>query len=582
MHRAGTRILALICFGVLGLGLSPGATPPLCTEGARTATVCEFTFPFQAGQLSPYRDVLLTVEFRSPSSSTVRIGAFAAGATLHVRFTPTEAGTWTYRTTSLLPALDGKESTFSVADSGQPGMVTVANLRHWRTGKRQPHLWLSAEAPWLDLNQQQFKSWLDDRKREGFTHVRGTLLQSKNSQKPANANGEPNETYFSTLDDRLLAAAARGFVLDLIVADVGFPLPVPQDLVRYAVARYGSLNVTWQGVERWDERPGVRAQLQALGGQLKKFDGYGHPRSSDPRVSSSPLLGDGWMTFLIEGSNKPEVGAVEHQFTNKPQIHIISASEPAAFRKELWNATANGEYPTVPYQALQNPDNMKAIATWKNIMANTRHWEFEPFFDVSGARAVGLEEIEYIAYAPSGGIVEMTVPKHKYNPQWVNPLTGEAIPLKNYKGETFSQPTPDNAHDWILEFPREGKKESMAKYFYFESVDAPVQEVEADSTRSPFQVVEPSGDTFSARIPVPFETKVTRANRGSRFIQYLWWGEVISSGEGARLLGVGSSGNLTLPPFLVKENSSSLSLRVQAINANGKAYEIDRVYRLAQ
>ena len=530
--------------------------------------------------MSPYRDLLLTAEFRSPSVATVRVVGFASEGKLHVRFTPTEPGSWTYRTTSVLPALDGKEATFNVADSGLPGMLEIANLRHWRTGRRQPHLWLSAAVPFLELSQPQFESWLDERKRDGFTHVRGTLLTSRAAMRPLNPEGEPNEQYFSALDDRLLAAATRGFFLDLIVAAADVPAPLTEPLVRHLVARYGSLNVTWQGIESFDTRPGVREKLRTLGEMLKKFDGYSHPRSSDAQVSSSPLLNDGWMDFLIEASPHPEVGAVEHQFTHEPQIHIINAVEPAAFRRELWSATTSGESPTANYAALRKPENLKAIATWKNIMANTRYWEFEPYFDVSGATAVGLEEIEYLAYAPVGGIIELTVPKHKYNPQWVNPATGEEIPLKDYKGETFSRPTPDNSHDWILEFPREGKKESMAKYFFFESVDAPVQEVESDSVHAPFQIVEPAGEEFNSLIPVPFAAKITRANRASRYMQYLWWGNVVASGEGPRLLGVGASGNLTIPPFLLQGSNANLNLRVEAINAYGKAYEINRVYRL--
>lgn len=556
------------------------ATVPSCLEGARTSLPCELAFPFQAGKFSPYRDMLLTVEFRSPEAMTIRLIGFAQEGKLHVRFTPTQPGTWTYRTTSMLPGLDGKEATFNVADSGMPGMVTVANVRHWRTAKRQPHLWLAAGAPWLKLTQPEFESWLDARKKDGFTHVRGTLLSMNGTAKPWDGEGTPNEQYFAALDDRLLAAANRGFALDLIVADESVKELPPTEMIRYVVARYGALNVTWQGLAHFDDRAGTRAQLKALGEGLKKFDGYAHPRSSDAEVSSSPLLNDGWMTFLMEASPHAEVGAVEHQFTHQPQIHVINSTEPVEFRRELWSATTNGEYPSVSYEALQNAQNMKAIEVWKNIMINTRHWEFEPYFDVSGATAAGLEEIEYLAYAPKGGIVEINVPKHKYNPQWVNPATGEEIPLKDYKGETFSRTTPDNTHDWILEFPRDGKKESMAKYYFFESVDAPVQEVEGEPTRVPFQIAEPAGDELNSKIPTPFKTKITRANRASRTMEYLWWGDVVGSGEGPRLLGVGSSGNLTIPAFLLSGPGGNLSLRLESINANGKAYELDRVYRL--
>jgi len=59
----------------------------------------------------------------------------------------------------------------------------------------------------------------------------------------------------------------------------------------------------------------------------------------------------------------------------------------------------------------------------------------------------------------------------------------------------------------------------------------------------------------------------------------VWWGEVVAGGEGARVLGIGASGNLTLPPALAQPGAL-LNLRLQAINANGKAYELDRVYTL--
>jgi hypothetical protein len=213
-------------------------------------------------------------------------------------------------------------------------------------------------------------------------------------------------------------------------------------------------------------------------------------------------------------------------------------------------------------------------------MSDTRHWEFEPYFDVSGARSVGLNEVEYLAYAEKPGIVEITLPKHKYNPSWINPATGEEIPLKDYRGEVFSRQTPDSTHDWILSVPREGQKASMLKSYYFESQDPPVQEVETDASKTPFDIVDPPGNTLNTTLPPPYQVKITRPNRATRQIQYVWWGEVVANGEGARLLGVGSFGNLAIPPSFVKTPGGLLNLRLCAINANGKAYEIDKVYQL--
>jgi hypothetical protein len=288
------------------------------------------------------------------------------------------------------------------------------------------------------------------------------------------------------------------------------------------------------------------------------------------------------MDYVIEASPHPELAAVEHQFTTMPSVHVIKTAAPNDFRHELWNATTNGQYPTVSFEALQNPDNVKAVQTWWKVISDTRHWELEPYFDVDGAKAVGLQEVEYLAYAQTPGIVEITLPKHKYNPVWVNPITGEELPLKNYKGEVFSQQTPDAAHDWVLQVPREGHKESMLRSYRFESVDPPVQEPELDPAKTPFQIIDPPGDELNPSIPIPFGVKITRAVRATRSMQFVWWGEVVASGEGARLLAIGPSGTLHIPKVFQGRGGANLNVRLLAINANGKAYEIDRVYRLTQ
>jgi len=144
------------------------------------------------------------------------------GHTLHVRFTPTLAGTWTYHVSASIKHYDNQESSFNVAERGSPGFVDVANLRHWWTTNKQPHLWLSASTPFLEIDQPTFESWLDARKHDGFTHIRGPLLTLRASLKPLSENFQPDFAYFNALDDRLLAAGGRGLTLDLLLADQSF------------------------------------------------------------------------------------------------------------------------------------------------------------------------------------------------------------------------------------------------------------------------------------------------------------------------------------------------------------------------
>ncbi len=579
---------------LVAIAASLGAASASCSEGARSFFPCELNFDWHDSELppnpAPYQDELLRVEFRSPTHTTYLVRAFwDGGHTLRVRFTPTEAGTWTYRIASSIKRYDNRESTFNVAESGAPGFVDVANLRHWRTTNKQPQLWLAAAVPLMNIDQPVLESWLDLRKHDGFTHVRATLLTSSASAKPLTPDGQPNLSYFATLDDRVLAAINRGFTVDLLLADDAFvqsgalnSASSREPLIRYLIARYAGLNVTWQGVEHFEDIPGAHGLLKETASILHEFDPFQHPRSSDARVSSWPLLVDGWENYLIEASPHPEVGAVEHQFNSMPAIHVITTAEPDAFRHELWNCTTNGDYPSVSYEALQNPVNVKAVQTWFKIVSDTRHWEFEPYFDVSGARAVGLEEIGFIAYAQTPGIVEITLPKHKYNPVWINPSSGEETPMKDYRGEIFSQPTPDNAHDWILDCEREGHKESMLRSVRFESVDAPVQEVETDAAKIPFEIVDPPGDTVLAGIPTPFRIKLTKNNRGTRYMQLVWWGGIVAGDASTRLLAVGASGNFSVPPAWIVQPEEELVIILHAINANGKAYEIDKTYKLSR
>ena len=96
--------------------------------------------------------------------------------------------------------------------------------------------------------------------------------------------------------------------------------------------------------------------------------------------------------------------------------------------------------------------------------------------------------------------------------------------LRGSRGEVFSRDTPDKLHDWVLQVPREGHKEAMARSYYFESQDPPVQEVESDSAKIPYEISDPPGDSLSAHIPTPFKVKPTRTVRGTRTMQYVWWG----------------------------------------------------------
>jgi hypothetical protein len=301
---------------------------------------------------------------------------------------------------------------------------------------------------------------------------------------------------------------------------------------------------------------------------LKKLDPYQHPRSSNAKVTSSPLLADGWMDYVIEGSQNDVVSSVEHQFYQVPFVGVTDA-------QHLWNATMDGDYPEF------RGDNPSVAKYWFDFMADTRHWELEPYFEVDGARTVALEDVEYVNYIEHPGPpVEVTLEKHGYDVQWLNPSTGESLEQKKYSGEHFTGEAPDASHPWVLYIAREGHKESMGKSYKFESRPVPVQEIETDLKKIPFEIAAPPGNMLVVGVPTQFSVKLTRETRATRAMTFLWTGEVVADGRGFRVLGTGSPGTFVVPSSVAANFPAVLSVHLTALNAHGKAYETDRVYQL--
>src|SRR5581483_7154624 len=263
------------------------------------------------------------------------------------------------------------------------------------------------------------------------------------------------------------------------------------------------------------------------------------------------------------------VASVEHQFYPVPFVAATDA-------EHLWNTTMDGAYPAF------RGANPKLCQYWFDFMSDTRHWELEPYFDVDGTRSVALENIEYVNYIEHPGPpVEVTVEKHGYDVFWFNPATGERMEAKNYKGEHFASEAPDKTHPWVLLIAREGRKETMLKSYKFDSRPVPVQEIETSPQKVPYTIVEPSGEIPVGK-PVQFSVKLTRGTRATRSMMYLWTAEVPAEGRGMRVLGTGSPGTFIVPASLAANLPAVLTLHVTALNANGKAYSVDRVYELTK
>jgi hypothetical protein len=221
------------------------------------------------------------------------------------------------------------------------------------------------------------------------------------------------------------------------------------------------------------------------------------------------------------------------------------------------------------------------MTAWFDIMAGTRFWELEPYFDVDNGRGLTLEGVEYLIYIEKPGPLELVVEKHAYDVFWINPANGESV-RKKFNGDHFTGEPPDRAHDWILHVVRLSHMEGMNKSYKFESRETPdgeplpitLQEVEANTPKVPFVIEQPTGD-LSVSKPVTFSAKITRESRATRSIMWVWTGEAAGEGQGYRVLATTGNGTFPLPADLARNFPATMHLRLYGMNANGKVYEVD-------
>jgi len=522
---------------------------PTCT--VPTWSACDLAFDLEAGENSAA--VQLHGEFRS-AKRTLLIRAFREADRKYIlRFAPTEPGEWVYRLTSSIKRLDGQLGKATAVASDSPGFIKVANVHHFANeGTNKQHLWMATAIDnFTKIPRADFDAAVTQRLVEKFSHLRVTIAKDADLSEAA---------------DRIRAINMRGIVADVVLGGIPADRVERERYMTDIAARFSGLNITWMGAPSFENTPNGKAILKDAGTLLAKLDPYNHPRTSMADTSSSPLAGDQWMNLLSYGTADPNIGAVEHQFFAMPAVNTGIQSQ-----RDLWTATMNGQYPA--------SGSGKYMTVWFDFMSGNRYWELEPYFDVDGARAVALEGVEYIVYVEKPGPVELTVEDHGYDVAWINPATGERIKAKGYKGKHFTGEPPDKSHDWVLQVSREGTKEGMLKSWKFESRRVPIQEIETAPQKMPFEVAQPDGD-ISMAVPPRYSLKILRPTRATRDLLAEWTAEVVLDGEGYRVVGTGSEGTLHIPKEIVHKLPGTLSVRVSILNANGKAYAIDKVYRL--
>lgn len=617
------RLLAILAV-LVGMNWAQPSCPP-----TPVYSPCDLVLELNAAEMAahpnPYLSVKLSAEFRSPGTRTFLLPAFWDGGNRFVvRFAPIDAGKWLVRFSGNIARFQGTMASVDAVDADVPGFLDVANAHHWRNRKDlKPHLWMGdTQYSFATMPEQTFQAILAKRREQGFTHVRGMLLgpRAADAEDAGLASmpsaSEINPTHFQQVDRRIRAMNDAGMVVDLVLGldrgQLAKLLPTKEDRQRYldyVVGRYSAFRVTWQLVQEFEEYEHGRDFVKELGLYLKSRDPYQHPRTTHTLTTTSPLVKDGWLTYMLYRSADDALGSVEHQLYQVPFVNAEFGYENSgagaklphhvdadAFRSRLWNATMNGQYPTFgntgtyggafPVDArYADSPGAKAMSVWRTLMDRARFWELEPYFDVSGARCVGLhgeDTPEFICYVEDPGPVELRFLKqNKFQVEWINPIDGTVVPQKEFKAAYFEGGPPDLTHDWVLHVYREGRMNSLRSY-KFESRLVPIQEPDNAAKRLPFDVAEPTaievstGGTWQA----PYELKLERESRATRTMQYLLVAENTVLGEGHRIVGTGPRGFMQFRKEAIGTLPAVVNLRIYGLNAVGKLYFLDKVYKL--
>lgn len=556
---------------------------------------CDIVFELNdqeaAAHPNPYISVDLRAEIRSPRARTVLMPAFwAGGRKMIIRFAPVDPGTWDFKITGNIERFNGKLGQAQVTESADPGFLLPANVHHWMTSEtRKAHLWMGdSRMDFATEPQAAFDAYLEARAKQKFNHVRGLVLHPPAFQGP----DKPNPEFFDQLDKRVAALNAKGIFTDLVLARNGAEFIRLFDgwqnrdrFIRYIASRYSAYHITWQLLGEFESAANGRALLKELGGLLQKHDPYKHPRATGTIATSGPVLPDGWQNFVVHHSADDAIGAIEHQIHPAPFVNTgfsDDSTAPDEFRRRLWRATMNGQYPHTSIKAPDSP-NAKAMSDWFEFMSQNRYWELEPHFDIDGARAVALPGVEYIIYIEKWGTVEILIEKHGYDVFWMNLATGELTKeKKDFKGEKWVGEPPSKTGEWVLRLSREGRKEGMLRSYKFESRPNLMQEIEQNPAKMPWDFLAPTAEQLSTAKPPGCGVKIKRETRGTRAMLYLWTGEVPTEGRGYRVLATGAEGTLNMPRNLASNFPAVFNLRLYALNAVGKVYAMDKVYRLTE
>jgi hypothetical protein len=256
-------------------------------------------------------------------------GFYDGGGVYRIRFMPDETGDWSYKTTSNVAALNGKEGTFSVLPPSvkNHGPVVVSHTTHFAYTDGAPYIPIGTTCyAWTHQGDRLEEQTLETLRSAPFNKMRMCVFPKSyayNANEPVyypferDAAGKNdfsrfNPEFYRHLEKRVLDLQALGIEADLILFHPydrwgynSMPAEVNDRYLRYTVARLAAYrNVWWSLANEWDlVKTKTVADWDRFFRIVQERDPYRHLRS----IHHSVVMYDHakpWVTHVsIQGSD---------------------------------------------------------------------------------------------------------------------------------------------------------------------------------------------------------------------------------------------------------------------------------------
>ncbi len=478
----------------------------------------EFSGPTSLGMGDPNPfQIGMEVRFSGPSDQEFNVPAFydgdgsggMDGKVWKVRFSPDEAGTWTYQTTSESESLNGLSGNFQVSSNpgcqsnlsnGLPNFsctgrleyvgehyLKFANGDYWlKGGVNEPEDFLvpgvnggfSSKLAAIDyLTDRGINSIylmldnIDGDRKNIWPWVGETQSEAKlNHERFDVAKLAQWEATFEMIQQ-------QGLVLHIVFEDDSAWTGFNREMYyREIVARFGHFNgIYWNIAEEYNEVYSAN-QIKNFAQLLTSIDPYNHPITVHQQgglINWEPFLADARFDLTsFQTESEPQNSSTVNWFENvedsgrvipvafDESTRLLNSSERDKFRHITWSVYTGGANYEVYTRLgstgyLEYGQILADLGRAREFLSGLAYWVMRPenqLIDSGEGYVFGAEGETYLVYLPQGGtaVLDLSGDENIFDADWFNPRNGSIIETSPIIGGDLIEIVAPDDQDWVL------------------------------------------------------------------------------------------------------------------------------------